>query len=185
MTASDSKLSGVPGRYAQALFDLARDAGGIEKVGADLDALDALIAKSDELAAFIASPLYDAADQEAGLDALMKKTGTGALTANFVRLAARNRRLALLPDMIAAYRALMTSMRGELSAEVTSAAQLSAAQLKKIAGALKGALGSDVQIENTVDPSIMGGLVVRVGSRMIDTSVKTRLNTLKMMLKGA
>ncbi len=185
MTASDSKLSGVPGRYAQALFELAEESGEIEKVGRDLDALDGLIAESEALARFIASPLHDTADQTAGVEALMKKLGTGALTREFVRLVAANRRLAMLPAMIAAFRALLAQRRGEVSAEVTSAAELTSAQLKKIAAALKDALGSDVQISNTVDPAIMGGLVVRVGSRMIDTSLRTRLNTLKMMLKGA
>ena len=184
MTVKGTILSGVPARYAQALFALAKEAGKVDEVGEDLEKLAALIDGSEELERFIASPLYDVAEQIAGLDALMDKLGLGDMATNFVRLVASNRRLAFLPDMIDAYRALVSDLRGEVTAEVTSAAKLTAAQSKKVATTLKKALGRDVQIENTVNQDIMGGLVVRVGSRMIDTSLKTRLNTLKTMLKG-
>ena len=185
VTASNTKVSGVSARYAQALFDLARDSGETERVRTDLIKLGELIAGSDDLARFIASPLYDAEEQIGGLAGVLEKMKASQLTIDFVKTVTRNRRLPLLPEMIEAYRALVTQMNGEITAQIISAAKLTAAQNKKIASALKSALGSSVKIENTVDPSIMGGLVVRVGSRMIDTSIKTRLNTLKMMLKGA
>ena len=184
VAASNTKSSGVAARYARALFELAEESGETDTVAADLEKLGEAIGKSSDLARLIASPLFGADEQIAGLDGVMEKLGVGPLTANFVRLAARNRRLALLPDMIGAYRALVAERRGELHVRVTSAARLTAAQAKKVTAALKEALGSEVLIENEVDPSIMGGLVVRAGSRMIDTSVKTRLNTLKSMLKG-
>jgi len=181
----NAKLPGVAVRYAQALFDLAREAGETEKTGADLEKLGQLVEMSDDLARFIASPLLDKHAQADGLAAVMKKIKAGGLAADFTRFVAMQGRLALLPEMIAAYRALMAQERGEVSAVVTSAARLTAAQKNKVAAALKAALGKDVQIENAIDPSILGGLIVRVGSRMIDTSIKTRLNTLKTMLKGA
>ncbi len=178
-------VSGVSARYARALFDLARESGEVEKVRDDLIRLGELIAGADGLARFIASPLHDAEEQIGGLTAVLEKMGASPLTINFIGTVTKNRRLPLLPEMIRAYEALVAGMKGEISARITSAARLTAAQNKKIASALKAALGSEVKIENIVDPSIMGGLVVRVGSRMIDTSIKTRLNTLKMMLKGA
>ncbi len=184
MSASSTKSSGVAARYARALFDLAAESDATDTVAADLNRLAEAIARSPDLARLIESPLFNAEDQVAGLDAIMEKLGIGALAANFVRLVAQNRRLALLPAMIEAYRALVAERHGEIRVRVTSAAKLTATQEKKVTAALKAALGSEVRIENEVDPSIMGGLVVRAGSRMIDTSVKTRLNTLKSMLKG-
>ncbi len=181
----NAKLPGVAVRYARALFDLAKEAGETEKTGADLERLGRLLEQSDDLARFIASPLLDKRAQADGLAAVMEKIEAGRLARDFVQLVALKGRLALLPEMIAAYQALVAQERGEVSALVTSAARLTAAQEKKIAEALKVALGKDVQIENAIDPSILGGLIVRVGSRMIDTSIKTRLNTLKTMLKGA
>ncbi len=184
VSASSTKSSGVAARYARALFELAAESGDTDAIAADLEKLEEAIGKSTDLARLIESPLFDAETQIAGLDAVMEALGIGGLTANFVRLVAQNRRLAVLPAMIEAYRALVAERRGEIRVRVTSAAKLTAAQAKKVTAALKEALGSEVHIENEVDPSIMGGLVVRAGSRMIDTSVKTRLNTLKSMLKG-
>ncbi len=184
VSASSTKSSGVAARYARALFELAAESGDTDGVAADLEKLGEAVEKSADLARLIESPLFDADEQIAGLDAIMDKLGIGALAANFVRLVAQNRRLALLPAMIEAYRTLVAERRGEIRVRVTSAAKLTATQEKKVTAALKEALGSEVLIENEVDPSIMGGLVVKAGSRMIDTSVKTRLNTLKSMLKG-
>ena len=176
--------SGVSARYAQALFELAEEAGEIDKVGRDLASLAGLVENSDELADFIASPLYGASVQISALDGLMKKLKVSDLTARFVRLVAKNRRLGSLPPIIKAYQGLVAHMRGEVTAEVTSAVKLTQVQNKKIAATLKKSLGQAVQIKNTVDPEIMGGLIVRIGSRMIDTSLKSRLNTLETTLKG-
>ncbi len=184
VSASSTKSSGVAARYARALFELAAESGETDAVAADLEKLGEAVAASADLARLIESPLFSAEEQIAGLDAVMEKLGIGGLAANFVRLVAQNRRLPHLTAMIEAYRALVAERRGEIRVHVTSAAKLTAAQAKKVTAALKEALGSEVLIENEVDPSIMGGLVVKAGSRMIDTSVKTRLNTLKSMLKG-
>ena len=178
-------ISGVAGRYAQALFDLAREEGEVERLGEELGALSRAIAESPELSRFLKSPLHDAATQAAALDAILDRLKASPLTRNFVNLVARNRRLAHLAEIIAAFQAMTAAARGEVRVQVTSAAKLTATQQKKIARALKDALGAEVQVENEIDPSIIGGLVVRAGSRMVDTSVKTRLNTLKSILKGA
>ncbi len=179
------KISGVAGRYAQALFDLAAQDAAVESLGSELGALARAISESPELARVLKSPLHDAAAQTAALDAIMDRLGFSALTRNFVHLVARNRRLAHLAEMIAAFQAMAAAARGEVQVQVTSASPLTATQQKKVTQALKAALGSDVRIENEIDPSILGGLIVRAGSRMVDTSVKTRLNTLKSILKGA
>ncbi|HHN72541.1 MAG TPA: F0F1 ATP synthase subunit delta [Thermopetrobacter sp.] len=172
-------------RYARALFALAGEEGVTEGVGEDLEALAGAIDAAPDLARFIASPLHDAKTQIAVLDAIMEKLGTGPLVRRFVHVVAGNRRLALLPQMIAAWRAIIARARGEIHAEVTSASPLTAAQMRKVEKALREALDSEVQIANEVDPSLIGGLVVKIGSRMIDTSLRTRLNTLKSLLKGA
>jgi F-type H+-transporting ATPase subunit delta len=143
-----------------------------------------LVDQLEELTGFIASPLYGASAQIAVLGALMKKLKSTDLTIRFVHLVAKNRRLGFLPHMIKEYQGLVAHMRGEITAEVTSAIKLSATQNKKIATALKKSLGQAVQIKNTIDPQIMGGLIVRIGSKMIDTSLKSRLNTLETTLKG-
>ncbi|WP_038035504.1 F0F1 ATP synthase subunit delta [Thermopetrobacter sp. TC1] len=185
MTASAANISEAAMRYAQALHALAEEQGQEDAVGADLDALSEALAASEELKRFIKSPLHDAAAQERGMTAILDKLGSGELTRRLVLLLIRNRRLALLPEVIAAWRAIVAKKKGEVSAVVVSAKALTAAQKKKVESALKKALGGGVSIENEVDPELIGGLVVRVGSRMIDTSIRTRLNSLKAVLKGA
>lgn len=185
MTAMAANIPQVALRYARALYDLAEEAGETEKVDADLAALEKALSESAELARFVASPLHDAATQEAGIEAVLSALDAGDLVRRFVRVLARNRRLSLLPQMIAGWRRILSEARGEVTARVISAARLTAAQQKKIAQALAESLSGKVHIENEVDPSLIGGLVVKVGSRMIDTSIRTRLNTLKTLLKGA
>ena len=185
MTASAANISEAAMRYAQALHSLAEEQGQEDAVGADLDALAKALSESEELMRFIKSPLHDAATQERGMTAIMDKLGTGALARRLVLLLIRNRRLALLPEVIAAWRAIVARKQGAVTAVVVSAKALTAAQKKKVEAALKKALGGNVSIENEVDPELIGGLVVRVGSRMIDTSIRTRLNSLKAVLKGA
>ncbi len=172
-------------RYARALFDLAEEAGETEAVDADLARLDAALAETPELARFVASPLHDAATQAGALEAVLKALGAGDLVQRFMQVLARNRRLALLPQMIAAWRQILAQERGEVTAQIVSATKLTKAQQKKIEEALAETLSGKVHIENEVDPSLIGGLVIKVGSRMIDTSIRTRLNTLKTLLKGA
>ena len=175
--------SGVADRYASSLFELALQEGAVDAVTADLNAFQAMLDESDDLKRFVASPVFSAEDQLKAIEALAAKAGIGGLFANFLKLVARNRRLFALPGMIQAFRAIAAAHRGEISAEVTSAHALSQAQEDELKVALKGVTGKDVAIAVTVDPSILGGLIVKVGSRQIDTSLRTKLSTLKLALK--
>lgn len=184
MTAKDHTVSGVPGRYATALFELAEEANSIDKVGDDLGAFQTLLDGSDDLKRLVSSPVFGAGEQLGAIDAILSKSKIGGLAANFIRLATVNRRLFAIPQMISAYRALVADARGEMTAEVTSAEKLSAAQVTKLKSALKATVGRDVQLETKIDASILGGLIVRVGSRMVDSSLRTKLQNLKTSMKG-
>ena len=181
---SGARISGVAWRYARALFDLAGEQGAQEAVSADMDALARALEESEDFAEFVASPLLNAEQQGAVIDALAKKMKLQDLTARFLRVLAQNRRLALLGEVIAAFRQLQAQARGEMKVEAITAQELTASQRKKLAATLKKALSREVDIDNTVNPDIIGGLVLRVGSRMIDASVRQRLNALKGALKG-
>jgi len=175
----------MPRRYATALFELAQEAKSLDQVAADLDAFKKMLDESEDLVRLVRSPVFAAHDQIRALDALFAKAGIKGLAANFIRLAARNRRLFAIADMIADYRALLAAQRGEISAEVTSADKLSARQVSRLKAELKAAVGRDVLLAQKVDPAILGGLIVKVGSRMVDSSLATKLNTLKVAMKGA
>ena len=166
-------ISGVAERYASSLFDLALEAGSVEAVGAELDQFQRLIV----------SPVFSAEDQAKAISAIADKAGIKGLVANFLKVVASNRRLFAVPGMIRAFRVIAARHRGEVTAEVTSAHALTAAQETELKAALKGVTGKDVAIAVTVDPSILGGLIVKVGSRQIDTSLRTKLSTLKLALK--
>lgn len=176
-------VSGVAERYASSLFDLAQEAGSADSVGADLDRFQALIDESADLKRLIVSPVFSAEDQTKAIAAVVAKAGIAGLVANFLKVVASNRRLFAVPGMIKAYRAIAARARGEITADVTSAHALTAAQETELKAALKGVTGKDVAIAVTVDPSILGGLIVKVGSRQIDTSLRTKLSTLKLALK--
>jgi F-type H+-transporting ATPase subunit delta len=178
-----SVVSGVAQRYATALFELAQEAGDLESVAADLARFDALLAESSDLVRLVRSPVFTADEQLKAMDVVLERAGIAGVAANFVKLAARNRRLFAVPDMIRGFRALLAAHRGETSAEVRSAEPLSTSQLAGLKAALAQVTGKDVHVDATVDPSLIGGLVVKLGSRMIDTSLKTKLNTLKIALK--
>ena len=175
----------MPGRYATALFELAHEAKSVDELGADLDAFVAMMDESEDLRRLIRSPVYAADDQVRALDELFAKVGIAGLAANFIRLVARNRRLFAVDDMIAGFRALRAAQRGEIAAEVTSAEKLSAAQVARLKAELKAAAGSDVVLTEKVDAAILGGLIVKVGSRMVDSSLATKLDNLKVAMKGA
>lgn len=183
MAQSGSLISGVAERYAGSLFELARESKSVDGVEKDLSKVEALIAGSDELKRLIASPVFSAEEQFRAIGAVADKAGIKGLVGNFLRVVARNRRLFAVPGMIAAFRTIAAASRGEVSAEVTSAHALDAAQKKELTAALKQVAGKDVAIAVTVDPSILGGLIVKIGSRQIDTSLKTKLNSLKLALK--
>lgn len=179
-----SIVSGVAQRYASALFEVALEGNAVDAVGADLDNFDALLSESADLARLVRSPVFSAEEQTRAVGAVLAKAGIGGIAANFIGIAARNRRLFVLPDMIKAFRALAAAHRGEQAAEVVSATPLTEDQVASLSSALSGvAQGKTIRIVPKVDPSIIGGLIVKVGSRMIDTSLKTKLTSLKVALK--
>nr|WP_210346083.1 F0F1 ATP synthase subunit delta [Aestuariivirga sp. YIM B02566] len=181
---SDQTVSGVPGRYATALFELAREDQAVDQVGADLSNFQALLDESEDLSRLVRSPVFSAEDQISALQAICEKAGIKSLALNFIKLAAQNRRLFVLSDMIKAYRALVAQSKGEISAEVISADTLSPKHLDDLKAAIKASVGRDVQLSTRVDSSILGGLIVKVGSRMVDNSLKTKLQNLKIAMKG-
>lgn len=175
--------SGVAGRYATALFQLALEGNALEQVAADLDHFDEALDAFAELTRLVRSPVFSADEQGRALAAVLEQLKIEGLTRNFLLLAAKNRRLFATPDMARAFRAMLARHRGEMSASVTAAAKLTDGQVTALKQALKAALGKEVMLEERVDPSLLGGLVVKVGSRMIDTSLRTRLNSLKVAMK--
>jgi len=186
VTAIDTAITGGAGaRYARALFELAAEAGALKPVESDVDTLGAALAESGELRAALKSPVYTAGDKAAALNALAGKLGLGELTARFVAVAARNGRAGDLEDAVRAFKALAARERGEVSAGVISADALTQAQLKELKAALKTALGKDVDIRTQVRPDILGGLIVKVGSRMFDSSLRTKLEGLRKTMKEA
>src|SRR5262245_18715653 len=137
----------------------------------------------DDLARLVKSPVFTADEQARAIEAILQQMKIEGLTANFVKLAAKNRRLFAVPDMIKAFRALVAQHRGQTSAVVISATKLEQGQVRALKEALKASLGKDVELEQRVDPSLLGGLVVKIGSRMIDSSLRTKLNSLKHAMK--
>lgn len=183
MSSSNSVIAGMPGRYATALFELAQEAKQIDQVEGDLKSFQSMLDESEDLVRLVRSPVFSADDQREAIAAIFEKAGIGGLTANFFKLVAQNRRLFAIRDMLKAFRALVARHRGEVTADVTSAVALNDEQLKSLQDALKGSIGKDVQINTSVDPSLLGGLVVKVGSRMIDSSLRTKLNSLRVAMK--
>ncbi|MGH6923998.1 MAG: F0F1 ATP synthase subunit delta [Propylenella sp.] len=183
MADRTNSVSGVAERYASALFDLARDESAIDAIEAELVALSGLIDASEDFRRLIQSPVFSADDQGRAIGAIADRAGIAGLTGNFLRLVARNRRLFVLPGIVKAYRAMAAAERGEVTAEVTSAQPLNYDQVAALKAAIKERLGKDVTLSASVNPALLGGLVVKVGSRMIDTSLRTRLMTVKTRLK--
>ena len=183
MANSESITSGVTERYASALFDLALSEKKIPAVEKDLMRFDELLHGSADLKRLVISPVFSADEQFRAVDALLSKAKISGLVGNFIRVVAKNRRLFAMQDMLSAYKRLVADHRGETTAQVTVAQKLSATQTKDLKAALKSVVGKEVAIDATVDPSIIGGMIVKVGSRQIDTSLKTRLSSLKLALK--
>ncbi len=184
MEANSGIVQGLAGRYATALFDLAVEGNAVDSVATSLATLKAALAGSADLASLITSPMVTRKAAAAGIAAVAASLGLDKLTTAFLGVLAQNRRLAALPAVIRGYNGLAAARRGEISAQVTAAHPLTATQQKAPAAKLKAGLGRDVTLDITVDPAILGGLVVRVGSRMIDSSLKTRLESLGQALKG-
>ena len=177
--------SGVSGRYASALFELAREQNELDKVDQDLGKFQAMLEQSPDLARLVKSPAFAAEEQERALGAVMDWASIGATTGNFLKVVTRNRRLFAAEDMIKGFRQQLALHRGEMAAEVQSATPLSNEQLAALKSTLKASYGKDVRLDAKVDPSLLGGLVVKVGSRMFDSSLRTKLMNLKVVLKGA
>jgi F-type H+-transporting ATPase subunit delta len=172
-------------RYARALYDLAVENGAADAVGADLDQLGQMTAASPELGALVRSPIISRAAQAEAMSGILGQAEAHWLTRNFVQLAAKNRRLNLLPAIVRAYGEIAARARGEIAAEVTAAYALSDQQVADLKGQLKAAYGRDPKLTIWIDPSLIAGLVVKVGSTMVDSSLKTKLASLKSVLKGA
>ena len=183
--ADDAKQTGVGGRYAQALFDLASDNGQIEAVEADLRQLKQLIAENRDLRRLLEHPGFAADERGRALAAIADRAGFNPITRKFLGLLAANRRAFALAAVIETYIRLATERRGVVAAEVTTAQPLSEAQASGVRAALRQALGKDPEITTRVDPAILGGLRVKVGSRLFDASLKSRLDQLKFALKRA
>ncbi len=186
MAGKDPIVSGMAGRYASALFELALEEKATDAVKADLDAFDAMIASSADLDRLVRSPVFDADDQLRALSAILDKAGIKGLTANFLRVITTNRRLFAVRAMIRGYRALLARHKGEVVAQVTVAEQLNDKNLDALKSALKSVTGGkDIDLDVTVEPAIIGGLIVKVGSRMVDSSLRTKLNAIKFAMKEA
>lgn len=173
----------MTGRYASALFELAVAEKKIPAVEKDLERFQQLMDGSEDLSRLVSSPVFSADEQYAAVDAILTKAKISGLVGNFIRVVAKNRRIFAMKGMLRAFKQLAADHRGEVTADVTVAKELTAAQTKELKTALKSVVGKDVAINAIVDPSILGGLIVKVGSKQIDTSLKTRLSSLKLALK--
>ena len=177
-------MASMAGRYASALFDLAKEQGAVGAVESDFKSLRALLDESADLRTLVRSPMISAEDQGKAIGAILAKAGANPLTASFLRLVARQRRLFAVSDMLKEFAALAARERGEVTANVATAHPLTDAQMTQLKDVLRIAIGKDVQVDTRVDPALLGGLVVKVGSKMIDSSLRTKLNNLKVAMKG-
>jgi F-type H+-transporting ATPase subunit delta len=184
VSSDDPMMASMAGRYAVALFELAKDQKQLEQVERDLASLQGMLNSSADLRRLVLSPVITAENQSKALGAVLEKAGISGLTANFVKLIARNRRLFAASDMMKAFRALIARERGEVSADVASAHALTPEQMQLLSDTLRTSIGKNVRIDTRVDPNLLGGLVVKVGSRMIDSSLRTKLNNLKVVMRG-
>lgn len=183
MAGDEPTVSGMAGRYATALFELALEEHAIDAVRDDLDRFGAMIDDSADLQRLVRSPVFTAEEQTKALTAVLDKAGIGGVAARFLKVVSSNRRLFAVRDMIRGFRTLVAHHKGETSATVTVAEKPSEEHLAAIKDALKAVTKKDVQVEVKVDPSIIGGLIVKLGSRMVDTSLRTKLNAIKHAMK--
>jgi len=183
--ADEAQSSGIAGRYALAIFELALEEKSVEAVERDFAALKAMIAESADLARFLRAAIFSRSDQAKGMTAILDQMGAAPLTRRFVMLLAAKRRLYLLLDAIHDFEALRSRQRGEIDAEVTSARPLKDSETAELKRVLKAKFGRDPQIAASVDPTLLGGLVVKVGSRMIDNSLRAKLNGIRAAMRGS
>ena len=185
MAGEEHPVSGMAGRYASALFDLANETNAIDAVKTNLERFDKLVAESADLERLVRSPVFSAEDQAQALSAVLERAGIDGLAAKFLKLVTANRRLFAVRDMIKGFRELVAKHRGEATAEVTVAEQLKDEHIEALRAALQQVSGKDVGLDIKIDPAIIGGLVVKLGSRMVDTSLRTKLNAIKHAMKEA
>ena len=184
MADAENIVSGMAGRYASALFSLAKDSRSIDRVAGDLKTFDSLVESNPDLQLLVRSPAFSAEDQSRALKAVLDRVGISGLTANFLLLVASKRRLFVVRTMIRDFMALDDADRGVSRAKVTVAAPLDDAQLQALKQSLAEATGGKtVELDVKVDPEIIGGIVVRLGSRMVDASIKTKLNSIRTRMK--
>ena len=184
MELSASIKASLPGRYASALFDLASEAGNVTAVESDLEKLAAALAESDELRALIRNPEVSRAALGRVLAGFAKQFKLDKLTANFLGVLAENRRAGELPAVIRSFQAIAAAQRGEVTAEVATAHPLTADQLGALEQKLRAREGRTVKVRTSVDPELLGGIVVTIGSQRLDNSIRTRLNSLAQAMKG-
>jgi F-type H+-transporting ATPase subunit delta len=176
--------AGLAGRYATALFELAMEERAVDTVAKDLAGLKALLAESQDLTRLVRAPVFSADEQRAGMEAVLQRMEVAPLTMRFVLTLARKRRLFALTDIIRAYEELLGQQKGEIDAEVSAARPLTEAETSELKAVLKAKLGRDARLSTRVDPALLGGLVVKVGSRMIDSSLRTKLEGLRNAMRG-
>src|SRR5215510_5594128 len=184
VATDDPMMASMAGRYAAALFELAKEQKQLDQVERDVRTFQSLLEGSADLARLVRSPVISAEAQARALAAVLAKAGISGFTGNFLKLIVRNRRLFAVGDMLKAFQGLLARERGEISADVASAHALSGEQMQVLADSLKASIGRNVQIRTRVDPNLLGGLIVKVGSKMIDSSLRTKLNNLKVAMKG-
>jgi F-type H+-transporting ATPase subunit delta len=185
VAGEEHPVSGMAGRYASALFDLANETNAIDAVKTSLERFDKLVAESADLERLVRSPVFSADEQAKALSAVLDRAAIDGLAAKFLKLVTANRRLFAVRDMIKGFRELVAKHRGEATAEVTVAEQLKDEHIEALRAALKQVSGKDVGLDIKIDPAIIGGLVVKLGSRMVDTSLRTKLNAIKHAMKEA
>ncbi len=184
MENSGGIKASLQGRYASALFDLASENGTVTAVEADLDRIEAAIRESDDFGSLIRNPQVSRADASRIMNAIAPVLGLSDLTKNFLGVLADNRRLSALPEIIRAFHTIAAAQRGEATAQVTSAHPLEEGQIEQLRQKLEAREGRNVKIRTSVDPELLGGLVVTIGSKRIDSSIRTRLNSLAQAMKG-
>jgi len=177
------RVTGLAGRYATALFELALEGGALDAVAADVKTLGALLSESEDLNAMVRSPLIGRTAQAGAIEAILEKGNAHQMTRNFAGLLAQKRRLFVLGDIVKAFAVLHAAHKGEIEADVVSAAPLTDAQLVGLKDQLRSAMGREIQVNVSVDESLLGGLILKVGSRMIDASLATRLSNLERTMK--
>ena len=175
----------MAGRYATALFELAREADEIDAVRTNLERFDALVAESADLERLVRSPVFSADEQLQAISTVLDRAGIGGVAARFVKLVTTNRRLFAVRDMVRGFRELVAQHKGQATAEITVAEALKDDHVAALRSALKAVSGKDVDLKIKVDPAIIGGLVVKLGSRMVDSSLRTKLNSIKHAMKEA